>query len=99
MENSFPSPRELLHVRMFDLLVTRARIVHLNRAGFIQKVESKIKENNFGFEIGCFKNFFVFNSVKHTCIGQVSDLPNYNDLPNYSMRTMYYYNVISYACR
>lgn len=29
MENSLPSPRELLHVRMELLLVTRARIVHL----------------------------------------------------------------------
>lgn len=29
MENILPSPRELLHVRMELLLVTRARIVHL----------------------------------------------------------------------
>lgn len=29
MEKSLPSPRELLHVRMLLLLVTRARMVHL----------------------------------------------------------------------
>lgn len=29
MENSLPLPRELLHVRMLDLLDTRARMVHL----------------------------------------------------------------------
>ena len=29
MLNSLPSPRELLHVRMFDFCVTRPRIVHL----------------------------------------------------------------------
>lgn len=30
MENSLPSPRALLHVRMLLLLVMRARIVHLD---------------------------------------------------------------------
>lgn len=35
MEKSLPSPRELLHVRMLLLLVTRARIVHLLK-GFKQ---------------------------------------------------------------
>lgn len=30
MEKSLPSPRELLHVRMVLLLVTRARMVHLS---------------------------------------------------------------------
>lgn len=58
MEKSFPSPRELLHVLMPLLLVTRARMVHLP-----DRDETMDKYFNKEFVFGSFYSISVSHKV------------------------------------